>query len=149
MFLLFALAVLGLTLFRKGVVPVPDVYGLSAHGTGYTNLPQVYRDEIVEKNFAGQDQTSVRAPFGVNPQQKYIEDDQIFRDSKFAFSYNQHLWDATVANHDWRLDDNFTGPRNDMLRLHSTESAIPFMHQFLNAPAHNNRTNLWYGTTVW
>jgi len=72
----------------------------------YGQLTMWAQDDLQEKTFAAQPQTTVRVPYGPNPDTHYINSPEQFFNYGYSVDYVQNLWDLRVEpeNFDWRFD---------------------------------------------
>lgn len=74
----------------------------------YDSLPFWHQDDLQEKTFVGQQNTTVRAPFGPNPDTHYANAPELFFNEPYKWDYLQNQFELRVENQDWRLDPVFS-----------------------------------------
>lgn len=77
-------------------------------------LPERLRFPSREQSFAGQDYTTVRAPFNPgNPNwPKVVGDGDMLESKRFQESYQMNIRNNTILTEDYRLDDIFFTTKN-------------------------------------
>ena len=78
---------------------------------------------LQERSFATQLQTTVRAPFGPNPQQKNINDMSLLRRPQYQESYQRNIFNnQPTGTEDWRVSNDFNSSLNQYSCFHMTEA---------------------------
>lgn len=78
--------------------------------------------DLQEKSFSTQLQTSVRAPFGPNPQQYLINNMDMLKKPKYQESYQRNIRLVQPTGFiDWRLDPVYNSELNQYADFHTPE----------------------------
>lgn len=94
--------------------------------------PLILQDDFREKSFAGQDQTSVRLPFGPNPHEHEINAWAMLDKDKYKKLYQKHIHNTRVDNQHFLLDSSMTGPVNTFHTVHNPENSFQDISNFWN-----------------
>lgn len=86
-------------------------------------VPYKLWTDLQEKSFTTQLQTSVRAPFGPNPQQYRINNMDMLKKPRYQESYQRNIWLVQPTGFiDWRLDPAYNSELNNYADFHTPEA---------------------------
>jgi hypothetical protein len=95
------------------------------------NDPYILFENRQEQSFATQLQTTVRAPFGPNPQQKYINDMSLLKKEAYQEAYQRNIRNnQDTGTQYWRIDPLFNSELNNYADFHMPEATIPEIQKY-------------------
>lgn len=94
------------------------------------SAPYLLQQDPETKSFEGLSQTTVRMPFGPNPQQRYINDMSLLSSQAYQQDYQRNIGNVTVGTEDWRVDPLFNSNLNNYASFHMPEANIGQIQKF-------------------
>lgn len=121
--------------FRKMFTLLMGLLGAGSTGLGFKKSDKILFSQnkqqfdqtllftdLQEKSFSTQLQTTVRMPFGPNPQQRFINDMSLLKSPRYQESYQRNIWNNQIGTEDWRIDSKFNSSLNQYASMHMPES---------------------------
>lgn len=117
----------GLYWWKTGQPPTETL--VSQPGAVYPDRrrnPMILRDDVLEKSFMAQKQTSVRLPFGPpNSLQRTIDDPALLLSNpEYGKQFQKNMRNVEFRTQEFRVDPMFNSPLNNYSSMHVPECIL-------------------------